>query len=144
MAVLSGLAAQWAAERMTDDDIQRVQLLAQQLDDASGSDVARLNWEFHREINRGSDSPPLFNQLRSLGLRIPQTFFTEIPQQRACSRLEHAALVDALAARQPDQAREITERHFLQAGALLSSKMKNDESIPTIESNTSGVSHNDL
>ncbi|MBR7194621.1 GntR family transcriptional regulator [Gordonia sp. SCSIO 19800] len=144
MAVLSGLAAQWAAERMTDDDIRRIQVLAKQLDEASGSDVARLNWEFHREINRGSDSPPLFNQLRGVGLRIPQTFFTDIPEQRACSRREHAALVDALTARQPDQAREITERHFLQAGALLASKMKDDESnsAPRIEQN--GVSKNDL
>jgi DNA-binding GntR family transcriptional regulator len=124
MAVLCGMAASWAAERMDEDDLARIRELGAQLADASGAELTRLNWLFHREINRASRSTPLLNQLRNTGRLVPQTFFRVIPEQVACSRVEHEELVAALVARDAERSREVTERHFLNAGALLSARLE--------------------
>jgi DNA-binding GntR family transcriptional regulator len=124
MAILSGVAAQWAAERMDDDDLGRIRELGENLSQATGAELARLNWLFHREINRASRSTPLLNQLRNTGRLVPQTFFSVIPEQASCSRVEHDELVRALVERDAERAREVTERHFLNAGALLSAKLE--------------------
>jgi DNA-binding GntR family transcriptional regulator len=124
MAVLCGVAAQWAAERMDDDDLSRIRELGAKLAEASGAELTRLNWLFHREINRASRSTPLLNQLRNTGRLVPQTFFSVIPEQVACSRVEHEELVHALVERDARKAREVTERHFLNAGALLSARLE--------------------
>lgn len=124
MAVLSGVAAQWAAERMNDDDLRRIRELGERLGDVSGPELADLNWQFHREINRASHSAPLLNHLRNTGRLVPQSFFSLIPEQIACSRVEHTEMLNALVARDADRARVVTERHFLAAGELLSARLE--------------------
>lgn len=124
MAVLCGVAAQWAAERMTDEERDRVVEIGRLLAGASGTDLVRLNWQFHREVNRASRSVPLLNQLRNTGLLVPQSFFTVIPEQVACSRVEHEELIAALVDRDAGRARSVTERHFLNAGELLSQRLE--------------------
>ena len=122
MATLCGVAAQWAAERATDEDLDRIRTLGKQVAQASGDDLARLNWLFHREINRACRSTPLLNTLRNTDRLIPQTFFNLIPEQVACSLVEHEKLIRALVDRNPQRARTVTEAHFLNAGKLLSAR----------------------
>lgn len=124
MAVLSGLAAYLAAQRIDGAHLERVIELGQKLDKAEGDDLIQLNWRFHREINLASQSAPLLTQLRTSGQMVPQTFFDVLPEQVACSRVEHQAIVQALAARDADRLRAVTEEHFWNAGRLLSARIE--------------------
>ena len=124
MAVLSGVAAQWASQRMSDDDRDRIAAIGHQLVEAEGAELVQLNWSFHREINRACGSTPLLNQLRNSGHLVPQTFFSILPQQISCSRVEHEELLQALLDRDSERARAVTERHFLNAGSLLSRRLE--------------------
>lgn len=124
MAVLTGLAADLAAQRMSDDELARITEIGTKLEPAGETDMARLNWLFHREINLASHSAPLLTQLRMSGQLVPQTFFRVIPEQASCSRLEHKELLQALADRDSERAREVTERHFQNAGRLLSARIE--------------------
>lgn len=124
MAVLSGLAAYLAAQRIDDADLEQVVELGRQLDQAEGDELIRLNWQFHREINLASRSAPLLTQLRMSGQLVPQTFFDVLPEQVACSRVEHKAITQALAERDPNRLRAVTEEHFWNAGRLLSARIE--------------------
>ena len=96
MAVLSGLAAHLAAQRMGSDEMTRIVELGRRLETAEDAEMVSLNWHFHREINLASHSTPLLTQLRMSGQLVPQTFFKVIPEQASCSRVEHQEIVQAL------------------------------------------------
>lgn len=122
MSVLSGLAGELAATRATDDELADILELGRVLDDASGQELVRANWAFHRAVNRASHSSPLLTQLGACSKLVPQSFFAVIPEQASNSRTDHAELVDALAARDAPRVREVMERHFRSAGELLSAQ----------------------
>lgn len=124
MAVLSGLAAYLAAQRIDDAHLECVLALGRRLDEVEGDELIQLNWKFHREINLASQSTPLLTQLRMGGQLVPHTFFDVLPEQVACSRVEHQAIVQALAARDADRLRAVTEEHFCNAGKLLSARIE--------------------
>ncbi|HZZ46146.1 MAG TPA: GntR family transcriptional regulator [Pseudonocardia sp.] len=124
MAVLSGLAASLAAQRMSADELARITELGGKLELAEGADMVRLNWLFHREINLASHSRSLLTQLRMCGQLVPQTFFAVIPEQTSCSRLEHQEIMQSLRERDAERVRQVTERHFGNAGRLLSTRIE--------------------
>ncbi|ALL76966.1 hypothetical protein AD006_19610 [Pseudonocardia sp. EC080610-09] len=119
MAVLSGLAAELAVERADDEELARVLELGRALDTAEGPELDRINYEFHRAVNRASHSRPLLTQLRMSSKLIPQSF---LPEQAPHSRAEHRELVAALEARDAPRVREAMESHFRAAGDLFSSR----------------------
>jgi DNA-binding GntR family transcriptional regulator len=122
MAALSGVAAQWAAARITPDAMLRVRELHREVRVAaqSGDDIATLNWLFHREVNKACGSPRLQSMLGDAGRMIPRRYFELFPEQVPCSLDEHDALVAALARKDGKAAREITEQHFAGAAEVLS------------------------
>ncbi|WP_368680263.1 GntR family transcriptional regulator (plasmid) [Rhodococcus opacus] len=122
MAALSGVAGQWAAERITPRQLLRVRELHREIRVAvqSGDDFATLNWLFHREINKACASPRLQSMLGDAGRMIPRRFFDLFPEHVPCSMDEHDALVGALARGDGAAARQITEQHFEGAAQLLS------------------------
>lgn len=122
MSVLSGLAGELAASRATDDELAAVLELGRALDAAEGPELVRVNWAFHRAVNRASHSSPLLTQLGMCSKLVPQSFFAVIPEQASTSRTDHAELVDALADRDPARVRVVMERHFRSAGELLSTQ----------------------
>ncbi|MBR7194623.1 GntR family transcriptional regulator [Gordonia sp. SCSIO 19800] len=125
MAVLSGVAAKWAAYRM--DDAARTQITRAWARISSASeenDLVRLSWDFHREINLASGAESLINQLRNAGRLVPRTFFELVPEQISCSRVEHDEIFTALMARDGDGARTVTERHFRNAGRSLAARLE--------------------
>jgi DNA-binding GntR family transcriptional regulator len=133
MAALSGVAAQWAAEKIGSRELLRVRELNRELHVAvqADDDVATLNWLFHREINKACGSPRLQAMLGDAGRMIPRRFFELFPEQVPCSFDEHDALVAALAKRDGVTARRITEEHFRAAAELLSAHMnKRDPATP--------------
>jgi DNA-binding GntR family transcriptional regulator len=131
MAALSGVAAQWAADKIGSRELLRVRELNREIHVAvkSDDDIATLNWLFHREINKACGSQRLQAMLGDAGRMIPRRFFELFPEQVPCSLDEHDALVSALAKRDGVTARQITENHFRAAAELLSAHIhKNDPS----------------
>ncbi|MEV8195282.1 GntR family transcriptional regulator [Rhodococcus pyridinivorans] len=125
MAVLSGVAAKWAAYRM--DDAARTQITKAWARISSASeqdDLVRLSWDFHREINLASGSKSLINQLRHAGRLVPRTFFELVPDQIGCSRVEHDEIFTALVAGDGDGAGTVTEHHFRNAGRSLAARLE--------------------
>ena len=122
MAALSGIAAQWAAQRISPKQLLRVRELSREVSIAaqSGEDIAILNWLFHREVNKASCSPRLLLMIGEAGRMIPRSYFALFPEQIPCSLDEHGALVRALASRDGLAARQISEKHFEGAAEVLS------------------------
>src|ERR1700749_475345 len=57
LGVLTGQAAAWAAERVTDEGIARLRELAADVEEHTGdAGIVDANDEFHREIHRGARS----------------------------------------------------------------------------------------
>ncbi|MGA9488932.1 MAG: GntR family transcriptional regulator, partial [Mycobacterium sp.] len=107
LGVLTGQAAAWAAQRVTDDGIERLRQLATDVD---------ANWQFHREIHRASHSRRLMAHIRQAVRVVPSNFFAIFPEHEHNALEEHQALVTALADRDVDKSRRIAERHVLDAG----------------------------
>ena len=122
MAALSGVASQWAAGRITHQQLLRVRELHREIRvaAASGDDIATLNWLFHREINKSCGSTRLQGMLSDAGRMIPQRYFELFPERVPCSLDEHDALIVALARGDGAEARRITEQHFAGAAQMLS------------------------
>jgi DNA-binding GntR family transcriptional regulator len=118
LGVLTGQAAAWAAERVTDDGIARLRTLASDVEAGEGA-IVDANWNFHREIHRASHSRRLMAQIRLAVRVVPSNFFAMFPEHEHNALEEHAALVAALADRDADKARHIAERHVLDAGRSL-------------------------
>ena len=132
MAVLSGVAAAWAAERITLQELESVRGLRAAIIAAveSGGDIATANWDFHGEINRTCRSPRLLRLLGQTARMIPTSFFSLFPEQIPCSLTDHDALVDALESGDPASARSVTEKHFAESGRLLSAHLKPGDWAP--------------
>ncbi|WP_218595357.1 GntR family transcriptional regulator [Pseudonocardia oceani] len=122
MAVLSGTATAWAAERRTGEELDRVRELAaevRRLAGDGGPDLESANFRFHRAVHRASGSVRVLALLRQSGRIVPSGFFSLVPEQVECSLREHDEIVDALAVADPDRARRTAEAHLLNAGRLL-------------------------
>jgi DNA-binding GntR family transcriptional regulator len=125
MAALLGVAAEWAAQRITPEQLKRVRALKVEVAIAmrSGDDAATENWLFHREVNKACDSPRLMAMLGMAGRMIPQGFLDALPEDIPCSLEEHDALVRALANRDGAEARRVTEKHLQRAAEQLRAKV---------------------
>ncbi|MEU4657409.1 GntR family transcriptional regulator [Streptomyces sp. NPDC023723] len=121
MAALSGLAAQWAARDITEPERLRIRELNREIKAAagSGSDIATLNWAFHREVNRACRAPRLQTMLGDIGRMIPRRFFELFPEHVPCSLGEHDELVAALDRGDGTAARRVAEGHFESAAQVL-------------------------
>jgi DNA-binding GntR family transcriptional regulator len=117
LAALAGKAAEWAATRMTPDELAELRALAAAIDTAD--DVVAANRRFHRAVNRAARSPRLLTFLRHAVRMVPTNYFELFPEQEQTSRTDHAALLDALERRDPPAARAIAEEHILRAGEAL-------------------------
>jgi len=119
LGVLTGQAAAWAAERVTDDGIAQLHSLATEFETHTGEAAVDANWRFHREIHRAAHSRRLMAQIRQAVRVVPSNFFAMFPEHEHNALDEHQALVAALADRDCDKARDIAERHVLDAGRSL-------------------------
>jgi DNA-binding GntR family transcriptional regulator len=115
LGVLTGQAAAWAAQRVTPDGVARLRDLAADLD---------ANWDFHREIHRAAHSRRLMAQIRQAVRVVPSNFLAMFPEHEHHSIDDHQALVAALADRDAEKARDIAERHVLDAGHSLASRLE--------------------
>jgi DNA-binding GntR family transcriptional regulator len=121
MTSLAGMAATWAASRATPEDFERIDERARAVVDAaaSGGDVAIANAAFHRSINQASHSPRLLALIRQVARLFPDQFYDVVPSQLDASLQEHAELVEAITARDPEKASRLMRAHFHDASLRL-------------------------
>lgn len=113
-------AAKWAADRRTELDLVRLRRAAEQMaatDPTDGAAMADTNRRFHETVWAASHNATLVDVLRHLGahlVRYPATTLTR-PGRWETVLVEHARLVEAIAARDAVAAAAIAEQHMAAA-----------------------------
>ena len=114
--VLEPAAAAFAAERMLDDDIDKLRLILDDLgDDPTIEALVANDIEFHRQIAVGTDNAVLASLVEGLsGPTMRARIWRGLTQEGAAARTreQHQAIVDAIAAREPDLARSWATVHI--------------------------------
>jgi DNA-binding GntR family transcriptional regulator len=129
LASLSGKAAEWATARISDEDVADLRRMAAAV--KGRGDVVGANWRFHRAINLASGSRRLLTYIRQAVRVVPASYFELFPERTRRSRAEHAALLDAMEARDAGSARSIAEAHVLEAGEALGDWLRGiDRKVP--------------
>lgn len=120
LGTLAGKAAEWAAERIEGDGLQRLRLLAAEVGAAHGDPtMIEANWRFHRELHRAAGSPRLLALIRQAVRVVPSNFFDVFPDHAHHSQAEHEELVAAVERGDGTRARQVAEAHVLAAGDVL-------------------------
>lgn len=121
LGTLAGKAAEWAAERMSGEDLEEINELAAavEADRLAGRSLVQANWRFHRAVHRASCSPRIITLIRQTVGVVPTNFFEVFPDQGSHSVSDHQELVAALIRRDGAAARVVAERHVAEAGAEL-------------------------
>jgi GntR family transcriptional repressor for pyruvate dehydrogenase complex len=114
--------AGYAAERATDEEIEELSQLNEALNQADESDheqLSILDVEFHRAIARMTHNELYLIMLDSIGPLMLEVRRATIgaPNGRAVAYDIHKKIVDAIASRDPDKARDAMQEHL--AGAVL-------------------------
>ncbi|MQA76629.1 MAG: FCD domain-containing protein, partial [Solirubrobacterales bacterium] len=123
---LSGVAAEWASQRMTPERLTRIHDLNTRVETAireRSEDLVLANWLFHREINLAAQSERLWSLLRHTSRVVPARFLELIPDQAKITPHDHQALLNALEAGDGKRARELAEEHVARAGELLATRL---------------------
>jgi len=126
LGTLAGKAAEWAAARITTEELDAIRALADAVtaaaDDAAGHahhGLVAANWAFHRAVHRASGSPRIVTLIRQTVGVVPTNFFDVFPDQGQHGAADHDELVAALAAGDGAAARLVAERHVTDAGVAL-------------------------
>jgi GntR family transcriptional repressor for pyruvate dehydrogenase complex len=113
--ILEPSATALAAQRMTDQDVEGLRALLAELGDAPSIDALVANdLEFHRRIAAGSGNNVLCSLMDSLsGPTTRARIWRGLTQEGAVAktREQHAAILEAIAARQPELARSWATVH---------------------------------
>jgi DNA-binding GntR family transcriptional regulator len=119
---LAGKAAEWAAQRATEDDLRSIRAIADDVTRASKAGTGELvaaNWRFHRAVHFASGSRRIVSLIRQTVGVVPTNFFDVFPDQREHSAADHDELVAALTRRDGKTARLVAEQHVTEAGVAL-------------------------
>lgn len=118
--VLEGLAARLAAGRPGGQEVEQLRSVvregqaAWEQGDRAASSAAHT--AFHLELARAAGSPQLFDQLQSFPAKTEWIFSTVLNTRGDISWNEHEAVVDAIAAGDPERAERLMREHS--AGAV--------------------------
>lgn len=112
-AVLEPLGARLAALAITDEQLQHLRKLNDEMTSVDLSDVkyGELNRQFHFAIYEAAASPMLLSMMRLLWQAMPTG--PKVTRPHAESAAQHQDLIEALADRDPERAAHITGRHIL-------------------------------
>lgn len=126
-AHIGGELAARAAANVTDDDVAAIRAVQDALEAAYRTpdvDLAvRLNHEFHRAVNVAADSPKLTQFMSVITRYAPESVFPTLPGWPTRSIEDHRAVIDALAARDPEAARRAMAEHFTRGVAPLTAHL---------------------
>ncbi len=135
-AVLFGYAGRLLAQRITDAGIARLRRFLADMDAAIARDdlesYVALNFEFHEYILRESGNATLAAQYLGLikQLRLYRTRNLMLGDSIQASNQEHHAMVDAVAARNPDEAAAAHSAHVERAKQRLAALLPPADEAP--------------
>lgn len=114
--VLEGLAARRAALRMGAAEVDALRATVERMEQALDADdlthLAEASVRFHRLLRSGSRHARLPTLIGVLGDSHPSFGAHELAPERAAAAVaEHRAIVEAIAARDPDAAETLTRQH---------------------------------
>ncbi|MFG1347994.1 GntR family transcriptional regulator [Xanthobacter autotrophicus DSM 431] len=117
--VLEGSAARFAAQHAAPSEVSVLMRLGASFADAFGDAIrlADLNRRFHAAILDAAHNRYLVRMLEELSdalALLPGTTF-QLPERGPLAVEEHAAIVEAIAARDPDRAEQAARHHIQQA-----------------------------
>jgi DNA-binding GntR family transcriptional regulator len=81
--------------------------------------VEELNHEVHRTINRAAGAHRLASMLNLFVHYVPRNYYEQVPGWSDATTHDHAAILEALAAGDPDGARVAMAAHITHIGSLL-------------------------
>jgi DNA-binding FadR family transcriptional regulator len=121
-AILESEAAALAAKRRTEEDLEEMQALIELLNHASDEhrDGTAENVEFHKTVTTASKNPYLTDFMKFLRNKIHDLVQADRDSSKQAGlpvevQQEHIAIYDAIARRDPDQAREAVKAHLKSA-----------------------------
>lgn len=135
-ATLEGRAARMAAERIGKDELSELEGLHRRMVQCETPQDLReyreLNRRFHKQVIRASRRPYLIRTLGQLWVAFPTMGWSDIPRVAVTSvpgrdepdAAEHAAIIAALADRDPDRAEQAVRAHIESAASALLSAMR--------------------
>lgn len=111
---LESLAAAGAADRRSALELARLESLSEDAADASPEEQRRLNTLWHEALWDAAHNPTVTGLLTRLTaqLRIHDRARTELADDLAATRVEHARVLDGLRSRDPVAAREAMAAHL--------------------------------
>lgn len=112
-ATLEPLGARLAAEAVTEEQLVRLRELNDDMviSQHDHERYSTLNREFHFAIYEAAASPMLLSMMRLLWQAMPEG--PKVTRPHGESAAQHQELIEALAARDPERAAEITRQHIL-------------------------------
>ncbi|WP_297720887.1 GntR family transcriptional regulator [Limnohabitans sp. Rim8] len=118
MAGLEGLSGQLAAERITETELMEIQALHFEMMAAFTrrdlSSYYRLNAQIHSAINTAAKNPVLSSTYEQVNARLQALRFksNQDDEKWHSAMQEHARMIEALQARQPQVLRDLLVRHL--------------------------------
>ena len=122
---LEGLAAEQAATRISDDIIDQLEAIHEQLvtAEAAGNwrEAVRTNWLFHHTLYQAAAMPELLAMIEGMWLRNGPLLNYQYPHAKPtyAGRHQHLNVLDALRTRQRRNVREAIQADMMEGGALL-------------------------
>ena len=113
--LVSGRVAALAATTLSDDDIGALQEVHQRFVDSPASEHSKLNHEFHSLINSVAPRRTRW-LLQHLERSVPSNYYDFVIDWDDTAMAGHAQIVEAIAARDAQRAREAMEAHLHEGG----------------------------
>ncbi len=122
-AALEGLAASLAAERVTDDEVEKMErlLLYKEGENQTIEDIVITDTDFHAMVYNASRNERLVQMLENLREQIQRFRATSlaVPGRVRDAIEEHRAIVEALARHDMEGAKELAEGHIASAESVM-------------------------
>jgi DNA-binding GntR family transcriptional regulator len=127
--VLAGILSERACRNSTPELIATLEELQERLLKARTTGdmeaVERLNWQFHREVNKSADSPKILATLRTVVAQIPNHLYTMLEGPLESSVRDHPMLIEFFKNKQCQDVRTMWAKHVEEAGALIIAYLSN-------------------
>jgi DNA-binding GntR family transcriptional regulator len=121
--VLAGILSERACRNSTPELVTKLEELQERLLKARTigdmEAVERLNWQFHREVNKAADSPKILAALRTIVGQIPGHLYSMLEGPLESSVRDHPMLIEMFKKKECQEVRTMWAKHVEEAGALI-------------------------
>lgn len=130
---VEGLAAELAAERITDDELETLErylvIIAEQIEEGDLNKVVETDTKFHTLLYQASRNNRLTQIINNLREQIQRFRTTSLayPGRMKNALEEHRRIVEAISSRDGEQARRIAQEHIENAENSMMSMIQHDK-----------------